>query len=235
MQAPGVTIPAKQTSVLTATGKTRASLVLRNVQAIEAVATPAKVTNTLPGLLDDKTLACRTRLGSNSSRFDVKLGSAPQASLVAPCITASTLRLNNVGGQCLQVWRPQAKQVDISGGRNVEVVFDPRSLPSRINLNNMTARGDDDVYVSLQFSTLKEHGDGIKPGAITVSSLVPYPSLTSARLYVLLTGCGVNKVTVDVKDGAFLYQVLNLCQGQEKDALADLREVRTAQPCSGSK
>ena len=77
------------------TGSARATLVFGNIRTLEALPTPAKYINTISGLLDDKTMVCTQRIGSAKTTFNVRLGSAPQASLVAPCITASTLHLNN--------------------------------------------------------------------------------------------------------------------------------------------
>ena len=89
------------------------------------------------------------------------------------------------------------------------------------------------VRVILQFSTLKAHGDSIKPGAITVSGRIAY-AVPESPAAVVLMGCGVDKFAVDMTDinGVKPYRLINVCRSKADKALADLQRVRTLVPCS---
>lgn len=209
---------------------------LSNLRSLQALPTSATVISNVTGLLNEATLTCSAHMGNNNSAFDVGLGNGTQSSLVAPCIAASTLRIKNSGGQCLQVLRPQASQLELSGSGNMDVMLDPLSLPSRININNLTASGQDTTtIITLYFSTFKGDAQRIRPGSITVTNRVAYSSAVKLQSFLVLMGCGVNKIAVDLQDGVSAYQVVNICRARATVALADMLKVRSATPCTSVK
>lgn len=227
----------KQPTTLDVTGSTQVKLVLRNMREVQGMPTSASYINTLPGLLKPKTLTCGARMGDEGKVFSVRLDKAPKSSLVVSCVIADILRLTNNGGKCVQAWSILAKQVHIRGNNTVEAHFSPESLPSVIELKNMTSRADvnsvNATRVILQFSTHKAHGDLIKPGAVKVTGNVRF-AVPETRAAVVLVGCGVDKIAVDVKDanGVDAYRVVNICRDTQLEAMADLRGVRQQPPCS---
>lgn len=237
-QGLGTTIPAKQPNTLQANGTTRANLVLRNLRTVEMLPTPGKATiAAITGLLNETTLTCQTRMGSSSSPFDVALQNASDSTLIASCMSARTLRITNAGGRCVQVWRPEAREITIRGTGSVEVVLHEQTLPLRITFQGVTSTKQSPTRITLRFSTLKTNRQYVE--RVTMLGTFGLAGPNASWPTISLVGCGVDKVasffTIDGigTSGTVDYAArLNVCRDAEPAALADVRRVRDRQPCA---
>lgn len=174
-------------------------------------------------------MACKAQLGTSTSEFEVMLTQAPQATLEAPCIAASILRIKNEGGKCVQAWHPQAKKLEISGSDNVEVFFKGQDVPSAIQIKDIN-ESKAGTRVHLRFSMLES--DRLKKGAVSLTGTVKFALPTGGHA-VTLTGCGVDTINHNVKDtkGVSAVLVKNVCHDTAAKALAALQTIRKQGAC----
>lgn len=230
-QGPGTSIPTSPKSTLDASGLSRAKLVLNNLRSISATTS----NNSVYGLVNTQNFVCSARMGSGDSMFSV--GTAANANLAIPCINASTLRITGTGA-CTQVWRPLAKQLEIIGSGNVEVMLAAQSLPSRITVKTTPRAGqgaNGATLVFLYLSALRADGERLRPGALTVNApRLVYPSY-AVKTGIVLMGCGVHKVTINIPmdvNGYSAVSLFNVCWDTQAHALGYLRNLSSAVPCS---
>lgn len=121
-----------------------ASIVTRHVQHIRTMATPnTGAYSAATRLLNPRTFPffCIGYMGQNTQPFYVDAIDAPQGFLTAQCVRGSNVMLNNTGARCLQVWYPNAQRVTCSGNSTIEMMLDPTTMPSVIDVSGLNSWG----------------------------------------------------------------------------------------------
>ena len=148
--------------------------------------------------------SCSAWFGSQQAAMEVVNQRAPGSTLRVHCPQASTLRLTNLNGQCLQVGLPRATRMEIVGNKTVSVILPPPSLPTVINVAGMTHWGppghsDSNTRLLVRLSQLQAHGDAMRSGSLSIEGKLQY-AVPYGSYGVVVKGCGMSKVVCTVGD-----------------------------------
>ena len=206
-----------------------AYLRLDNVRAISAPPSNKSAHNWISGLFDTTTdtLHCRARVGIRNNTMHVQL-SNQDTRLRTDCLQASTLRLENNQGECLQTVWTAADTVVTSGNGSIVVFPDPLALPSVVDVSGLASGDNKSTRVLVYLSEWQQ--DGQRGGTVEIIGKLPF----AAQDAIVVRGCGTHRVKCAVTDkiGRPACQVSEACvatQKESKDVL--LRVINSVRPC----
>lgn len=234
--------PAAGSASIINTRSSRAHLVVANVERV--VAPPVdnsllqiESRSAITGLLNSTIEGmprCPAYLGTSSRAFTMQTGIWQL--LRVECPSASTLKLENKGGSCLQVSWARAARIEAYGNRSIVVFPDPARLPAVIDVGGMTSwgppgRSPANTRVIVRLSELQSDGNRI--GVVEIRGRLPYV-VPDGAFGVVVAGCGTNKfrcLATD-KNGKPTCRFTERCTSSVATAKANIMAaISTRTPC----
>ena len=208
-----------------------ASLILENIRAISTVPSSTPSFQSVLGLFrHDPNPTCTAHIGNRQQPLHVHLIGIPDAIMRVECPTASTLRLENTVGECLQTVWTAVDTVVTSGNGSIVVFPDPLALPSVVDVSGMRSfdHQQDPTRVLVYLSQWQQ--DGQRGGTVEIVGKLPF----AAEDPVVVRGCGTHRVKCAVtdKNGRPACRVTEACVASRDAATkALMAELNAFEPC----